>query len=126
MKLFLDDIRDAPDGTKVSDFWDTWKVIRTYETMIDHLTRGKNIEVISLDHDLGAEQTGYDVAKWIEEKVATDCNYFPPMIYVHSANPVGRRNILACVNSIGGILEARYDKFLSAWLYQGANLNSEA
>ena len=110
MKIFLDDVRDAPDGVNVPAFWDAgWIVVRTAKEAIEFLEIA-SVEVISLDHDLGndiANQTGYDVAKWIEERVANDCNYFPPMILIHSANPVGRRNIAAACDSIERMLSNR-------------------
>jgi hypothetical protein len=49
---------------------------------------------ISFDHDLGENtKTGYDCAKWICEYCWT--NGLPiPNWNVHSANPVGRDNII--------------------------------
>ncbi len=47
---------------------------------------------ISLDHDLGTIMTGYDIAKYIEKMA-----YFKKINKIkweiHSANPVGYRNI---------------------------------
>jgi hypothetical protein len=54
--------------------------------------------LISLDHDLGAEEngTGYDVAKFIEE--AAYKGTLPPIeVRIHSANPVGRKRMLAAI-----------------------------
>jgi len=77
MKIFLDDIREAPEG---------W--IRAYwpEEVIKYLKTGK-VEEISLDHDLGDDSrgTGYDVIKWIEEAVATN-EFVPPEIRIHTSN----------------------------------------
>lgn len=89
MKLFLDDIRIPPDNS--------WVVVRTAKVAIIFLGTGA-VEEISFDHDLGKETngTGYDVAKWIEEEV-----YFHrikmPAWQIHSDNPVGRKNIEACM-----------------------------
>ena len=52
---------------------------------------------MSFDHDLGdTVRTGYDVAKWIENKnqVQGGC-YIPEdfVLWVHSQNPVGARKI---------------------------------
>lgn len=87
IKIFLDDLRDPPD--------DSWTVCRTAEEAILKLSE-ENVEEISLDHDLGAELTGYDVAKYIEQQVVM--NRMPcPRWSVHSANPVGRQNIAAAM-----------------------------
>ena len=91
MKVFLDDIRQPPDSS--------WYICRSYKEAIMNLETGM-VEIISLDHDLGEEMTGYDVAKWIEEKVWMDDDFCPPEILIHSANPVGRSNIEAAIKSI--------------------------
>jgi hypothetical protein len=43
--------------------------IKTADEAITLLQTGK-ATLISLDHDLGQEKTGYDVAKWMEENAA--------------------------------------------------------
>lgn len=48
---------------------------------------------ISLDHDLQEEKTGYDIAKWL-----TQNDKWPEHVYVHTASPVGRQNIIAEYN----------------------------
>ncbi|MDQ0190619.1 cyclic-phosphate processing receiver domain-containing protein [Alicyclobacillus cycloheptanicus] len=78
IKLFLDDMRTCPDG---------YVLARNYDECILMLTACE-VEVLSLDHDLGAARTGYDVAKWIVEK-----NRWPKQICFHTSNPVGRRNM---------------------------------
>ena len=82
MKLFLDDVRNPPD--------DTWDVVRKYKTALDYW-RLYPIEEISFDHDLGEENTGYDFAKFIE--FACNDGHPCPKWQIHSANPVGRKNI---------------------------------
>ena len=58
---------------------------------------------LSLDHDIaswnedGREMTGYDIALWLAER-NNDGNYVPPKIYVHSANPVGIKNIRGVID----------------------------
>lgn len=84
MKLWLDDVRPAPEGY-------TW--VKTVGHAIMYIVSDKFTH-ISFDHDLGKELTGYDLAKWIE-KNADDIK---PMTWdVHSANPVGRKNIEAAM-----------------------------
>lgn len=91
MKIWLDDIREPP----VKGNW-VW--MKSGEEVIEAL---KNTEVkeISFDHDLGEDRmTGYDVAKWIEEQASQ--GLIDPIIWkVHSANPVGKKNIEAAMKS---------------------------
>lgn len=91
MKIYLDDIRDAPEG---------W--IRAYwpSEVIALLGQG-GVTEISLDHDLGDDQrgTGYDVICWIEEAVVAR-GFVPPKIVIHSANPVGRERMLRGIEAI--------------------------
>lgn len=84
MKLWLDDVREMPD-----DF-DVW--VKTADEAIKYIDTGK-VNFISFDHDLGEEETGYDVAVYIALKAFH--NEIPRIEYVvHSANPVGRENII--------------------------------
>ena len=82
MKLYVDDVRDAPDG---------WVLCREAAEALEFLEDG-DIANLSLDHDLGEFSlfSGYDIAKWIVEH-----DTWPHHIYCHSMNPVGRENILA-------------------------------
>ena len=84
MRVWVDDVRPKPDD------YDVWLknadvTIRTLRTCcVTHL---------SLDHDLGDDsKTGYDIAKFIEE-AAYKKILAPLEVVVHSANPVGRKNI---------------------------------
>lgn len=95
MKLFLDDLRPAPDG---------WTHARTASEAITHLQRG-GVTALSLDHDLGEAEaevrTGYQVACWIEQCAHEGrWNVVPKTITIHSANPVGRANIQAAIDAI--------------------------
>lgn len=78
INLYLDDIRQCPAG---------FTLARTYDEAILMLATC-DIAVLSLDHDLGADRNGYDVAKWIVEH-----NRWPRVIRFHTANPVGRFNM---------------------------------
>ena len=91
MRIWLDDVREAPPG---------WVWIRYAEYLIPFLEDSwDRVREISLDHDLTLPMTGYDVVKWIEEKVY-DGKDIPFTMVVHSANPVGRTNMVAGINSI--------------------------
>jgi len=92
MKLFIDDVRNAPDNS--------WTVARNYKEAISYLTGNEQITHLSFDHDLGNNsRSGYDIAKWIEKKVIEGKFILPQNVYIHSANPVGVKNILAALKS---------------------------
>ncbi len=96
MKIYLDDLRSAPEG---------WIHVYWPDEAIELLETGK-VDIISLDHDLGDDErgTGYDVVIWIEEAVITR-GFKPPEIKVHSANSSARIRMEAGINSIKRFLE---------------------
>jgi hypothetical protein len=86
MKVFLDDVRECPEG---------WLLAKTAKEAIFYLiTLG--ITEISLDHDLGTEDTGYTVAEYIErgayEKTLPRLTW-----HLHTDNPVGRAKMQAAL-----------------------------
>lgn len=112
-KIYLDDVRSPVDKS--------WLVVRNYDDFVELVNKIglENIDVISLDHDLGdtamrewhnnvyknyelnydniKEMTGYDAAKWLvsqwmEGKPVVD-------VYTHSANAIGSANILGYINN---------------------------
>ena len=89
--LYVDDIR-FPEyfhsiGAEIT-------VARTFEEAIQYLD--DSYDIISLDHDLGEEKTGYDIAKYmIEHPVKVKA------VMIHSANPVGRDNIKQLLSHYG-------------------------
>ncbi|WMJ81223.1 hypothetical protein RBU49_02925 [Clostridium sp. MB40-C1] len=84
INLYVDDLRDCP-----KDF----KIARTVKYAIYYL-ENYNIEILSLDHDLGEDDkgnllpTGYDLVKYICENGLKISK-----IYIHTDNPVGRCNM---------------------------------
>lgn len=92
-KIWLDDAREAPEG---------YLHIKTAEECIAFLEiQWYNIEILSLDHDLGEnKQTGYDVVKYIEERVHIIGSYVTFQMLIHSDNPVGIKNMKAGIESI--------------------------
>ena len=105
MRIWLDDVRPMPNGF---DFW-----AKNYYEMMGLLISG-NVTHISFDHDLGLygketeldpRNTGYEVAKSIELQVFAYYNgeqsfYLPRLTWeIHSANPVGRKNIEQAMKS---------------------------
>lgn len=115
INIFLDDQRVEPIG------WVRTKTVD--ETILILEAHQGEIDILSLDHDLGACNvclkehggsidswlarshytempncdhfgTGYDVALFLEEKAYNDPNFiFPKRVQCHSANPVGREKI---------------------------------
>jgi hypothetical protein len=113
-RIYLDDIR-----TPVLK--DEWVVVRSYEEFVDKITEIglENIELISLDHDLGdsamkewhknvyhnytlnydniTEKTGMDCVKWLVEQWMDGKSVVD--VFVHSANAVGSGNMMGYINN---------------------------
>lgn len=89
VKVYLDDERQEPDG---------W--IRTF-TPAATIKILENCEVtdLSLDHDLGTNDTGYDVLLWLEEQLHLG-NVTLPNIIIHTANPSARVKMELAVKSM--------------------------
>lgn len=103
MKLWIDDIRPAPQGyIWVKSVTEAIKVIVDTEEM-NNIPRmydmNFTIELIDIDHDAGEyAQYGGDYIKlldWLEE---TGHNY---PIHIHSMNPVGVANMRAIIKRNG-------------------------
>lgn len=95
MNLFLDDERDPPNDGK------DWKVARTFDEACWIVTWNPIVSYISFDHDLGDSATGYDFVKWLVAQVIDGEVTFSAdfSFYVHSQNPVGRKNIESYLKS---------------------------
>jgi hypothetical protein len=121
-RIYLDDVRTpiSPNNAWVDGITE-WTVVRNYDEFVQKInTIGlENIELISLDHDLGdsamkewhygvvknytinydniTEKTGYDCAKWLVNKWLDG----EPVVKVvtHSANAVGSANIMGYINN---------------------------
>lgn len=102
MKIWVDDIRPAPDGYRiVRSVNEAKEMIETYEVM-KRISGGKkyyDIELIDLDHDAGdfASDGGdyINILNWLEE---TGRNY---PIRIHSMNPVGVENMRRIIERNG-------------------------
>lgn len=87
-KLFLDDLRAPPDGT--------WVVARSVAAAQAYIREYGLPHTVSLDHDLGDQHDAPALLHWlIHEHLdgAIDCKNIVS-VDVHSANPVGRENLL--------------------------------
>ncbi len=79
MKIWVDDIRPAPEG------WNWITGSRgTIELLDACLVEGIEVEIMSLDHDLGGTDTTRPIVLWM-----CDNEFWPVEVRVHSANPVG-------------------------------------
>lgn len=80
MKIWVDDQRTPPEKDWVW-FVDSEAVIY----FLQFLKRSNmRVDVISLDHDLGGDDTTRPVVLWFCE-----ADFWPVEVRVHSANPVG-------------------------------------
>lgn len=89
--LFIDDLRIPAPRPGYQLY-----VARTYDEAIRALEQ-QEFDLISFDHDLGEEKTGYDIAKYI---VASNIK-IKEGFKIHSANPVGRYNISQLLTHYG-------------------------
>jgi len=118
--IYLDDVRTPLPNPSTHDAPE-WIVVRNYEEFVQKVNEIglENIEVISLDHDLGdsamkewlhgvvrnyeinydniTEKTGMDCVKWLvnqwmDGKPLVD-------VMVHSANAVGAANMMGYINN---------------------------
>lgn len=88
MKLFVDDLRDPPDAT--------WAVARTSAEALAVLQSGAQVFDLSLDHDLGGDDTSRPIVLWLAERGG-----WPAIVRVHSANPVGVEWLTGMVERYG-------------------------
>jgi hypothetical protein len=121
-RIYLDDIRTpvSPNNEWVDNVPE-WTVVRSYDEFVQKINSIglENIELISLDHDLGdsamkewlhgvvknyeinydniTEKTGMDCTKWLVEKWMDG----EPVVdvVVHSANAIGSANMMGYINN---------------------------
>lgn len=88
-RLFLDDLRTTPEG---------FFRVFNFSEFVNYITKNGVPEVISFDHDLGEEKTGYDCAKFLVNYCLD--NDIPHINFiVHSQNPIGKENIEYLLNN---------------------------
>ena len=94
MKLWIDDVREAPSGyVHARSVNHAKQLILKYSNMLDwDMNPTDMVELIDIDHDAGAYAIdGGDYIKlldWMEE-----IGYTPQAIHIHSMNPVGIQNM---------------------------------
>lgn len=106
MKLWIDDLRDAPDNT--------WIEARKVEQAI-RLIATQRFEMISIDHDIvnrPDDETFKPVAYFIGEKFNNDVFFADDLeVTVHSDNPVGAKEIQNILKDYG--IHAEWKPFTS-------------
>ena len=86
MKIWVDDLRPVPRG-----YAGTKSVEETIMLIEELESKGEELELIDLDHDLGDYAVyGGDAIK-ILDYLAERETFYP--IAIHTANPVGRANM---------------------------------
>ena len=112
-RIYLDDVRTPVESG--------WEVVRNYDQFVSTVMYIglDNIELISLDHDLGdtamkewhtnvyhnytldynniTEKTGMDCAKWLVEQWMNGETVVD--VFTHSANAIGSANIMGYINN---------------------------
>jgi hypothetical protein len=95
MKLWIDDVRPAPEGY----YW-CKSVNETKEVIKRYMQWNMRIELLDMDHDAGdfASDGGdyIEILNWLEEYMIC---YFP--IRIHSMNPVGIENMRRIIQRNG-------------------------
>lgn len=91
MRVFLDDTRPTPEGF-VRVFWPDEAI---------ELLKSGDVEIISLDYDLGdgEQRTGYDVLVWLDQAVRED-GFEPPLVRIHSDHRLGRLKMQMLADAI--------------------------
>lgn len=96
MKIWLDDERSIPDSE--------WTLARSSRMAIELMRRWQEgyashqgyvrLDEVSLDHDLGGDDTGFIVLNWMVEH-----NVWPRELTIHTSNRPARERMLATANS---------------------------
>lgn len=95
VRLWIDDLRPVPEG------WICARDAAQARFLFEAAqAEGFTIVEVSFDHDLGLGASGYDVATWLEERVAYGQMPAPAKLGVHSANSVGVKRLWQVIDSI--------------------------
>lgn len=104
-KIWIDDVRPAPDGW----LWakTSWVAIAMIEGAI---VANPDVSLeLSFDHDLSGDDTTMPVARLIEAGAYAG-TLAPIRWSIHSANPVGRMNLQAALESADRYWEKAHDR----------------
>lgn len=102
MKIWVDDIRPAPDGY-------VWiKSVNDFKLLAVNLLYWKRIDILDMDHDAGDYRIAggdyIEILNYIEELQYK----YPPLsqpitVHIHSMNPVGVANMRRIIQRNGWI-----------------------
>lgn len=95
VKLYIDDIRSPKTSGN-------WIILRTSDEAIEYVKKHGLPNFVSLDHDLGGDDTVMIFLKWlIEYDLDNDGKIIPPEFTwnIHSANNVGTNNMNSLLTS---------------------------
>ena len=101
MKLWIDDIRPAPEGYAYAKSVNEAKDILLYREALcaTLLPNSKVVDIIDIDHDAGDyAKDGGDYIKFLDWLEETGRNY---PIHIHSMNPVGVDNMRKIIQRNG-------------------------
>ena len=99
ISIFLDDQRQTPKG-----FARTYTVPETIQLIKDCKEKNIEIDVLSLDNDLGdKEEEGYTILNWLEKQFFEDDNFrLPNKIIIHSDNAAVREQMEMIIAKLNG------------------------
>ena len=99
MKLWLDDVRPAPDGYVWCKSVEEAKAVICVLELHATVHENNRPTLIDIDHDAGEyANDGGDYIKHLDRLEETNRNY---PIRIHSMNPVGRENMRAIIKRNG-------------------------
>jgi len=100
--LFLDDLREPrdayPDPRSVLGEGSRWVVARSTQEAKGLVLALGMPSIMSLDHDLGGDDRSMDFLGWLAREYWDGKSSIPGYL-VHSANPVGAKNICSFMDS---------------------------
>jgi hypothetical protein len=82
-----------PVGFADTDHWATTS-IHAINFLENRKVWGLTYDEVSLDHDLGGDDTGMKVLEWIIET-----GFWPKVLTIHTANPPARDQMLRAANA---------------------------
>ena len=130
-KIYLDDVRTPVDKD--------WIVVRSYDEFVEKINEIglENIELISLDHDLGdsaidewkrnvytnytidynniTEKTGMDCIKWLVNEWMNGKRIVDVVVYSHNA--IGSGNMMGYINNYRHINRLKQNCVRLEWDY---------
>jgi hypothetical protein len=79
--------------------------VKSCSEFTDWIAENSLPTAICFDHDLGDGPSGMDAAKWLTE-YCLDSELKLPKWNIQSANPIGKRNIEALLNSFARVMDS--------------------